>query len=321
LKVHWMRYLVGDAGHLQRLYLAVKTASEHQVDDLQTLCEIYLKRYRQLTTEGQGKRGLRDSRWRSAEPHFSFARELDLLELRERTTWRITFGAGRAFLNLWSDLTPPAALLLHQLLSYDRTFLIPFLITLVEADYDFATAKFVGLEKHVKDVWREMWELHGRELQAKEPRLPKPSEVKPRTMLHHAMARIRFLNKMDGLRLNMDKLNRLTQLFQGFEDSDEMPSDSFFRLGSAVFGRSPLEMNSSELTERVLQAFAALQRAGHASAYGIYCFVNERALPEKAVDWQTFAGHVRREYPFSTRTSFRHDDFLITVERIAKTAR
>jgi len=314
-----MRYLVGDAGHLQRLYLAVKTASEYQVERLETLCEIYLKKYRQLTADGSRKRGLLKSEWRSAEPHFSFARELDLLEWRER--WRTTFGAGRAFLSLWSNSSPPASLLLHQLLTYDRTFVIPFLIRLVEAEYDFAAGKFVGLESYVKEVWQEIWDAHERELQSREPPLPKPSEVKPRTLLHHAMARIRFLNRIEGLRLNMDKLNRLTQHFHGFEDSDEMPSDSFFRIGSAIGGRRPCEMNGSELTDKVLQAFSALQRARHASGYGVYLFVNQKALPEKAVDRQTFTSHVRKERPFSTRASFRRDDFLITVEAQKETAR
>lgn len=321
MKIHWMRYLVGDAGHLQRLYLAVRTTSEHRVEHLQTLCEIYLRKYRQLTDEGPRKRGLLSSKWRSAEPHFSFARELDLLDSKGRETWRITFGAGRAFLNLWNDQAPPTAFLLHQLLSYDRTFLIPFLIRLVETDYNFATGKFVGLESQVKKVWQEMWDVHWRDLQAREPPLPKPSEVKPRTMLHHAMARIRFLNRMEGLRLGIDRLNHLTKLFQGCEDSDEMPGDSFFKIGNALSGHRPTEMNSSELTDRVLQGFSSLQRAGYASAYGIYCLINERSLPQKAVDWQGFVGHVRKNPPFSARASIRRDDFLITVDRITERAR
>jgi hypothetical protein len=307
-----MRYLVGDAGHIQRLYLAVKTGSEYQVDRLQTLCEIYLARYRQMTDIGSRKRGLLKSRWRSAEPHFSFARELDLLEWRDRERWRTTFGAGRAFLNLWSNNQPPLYLLLHQFLKYDRTFAIPFLIRLVEAEYDFSTGRFVGLEDHVSKVWQEIWDAHHRELLSLEP--PLPRQPGRRTLLHHAAARIRFLNRTDGLGLNIDKLNRLTDQFQEFEDSEEMPTDSFFRIGSAISDRRPLEMDRSELTEKVLHAFSVLQRAEHASAYAIYLFINEKDLPQKAVDWQTFASHVRKEHPFSPRASLRRDDFLITIE-------
>jgi len=316
LKVHWMRYLIGDAGNLQRMYLAVKTASENGVENLQTLCEIYLRKYRHLTTEGSRKRGLMKSEWRSAEPHFSLARELDLLEWRERERWRMTFGAGRTYLSLCDNNSNsvPMSLLLHQLMTYDRTFTVPFLIRLVEADYDFVAGKFVGLEKYVRQVWEEIWEIHGRELQNMEPPLPKPPKKENRTLLHHGMARVRFLNKREGLHLNIDRLNKLAHQFHGFEDSDEMPPDSFFRIGTAISGREPSKMNETEITESILLAFYSLQRADHASGYGIYLYVNEKALPEKAVDWKTFTAHLRKGYPFSTRTSFRRDDYLVTVE-------
>ena len=319
MRVHWMRYLIGDAGHLKRLYWAVRTASEYQSEQLETLCEIYLRKYRHLTAEGSRKKGLLKSRWRSAEPHFSFARELDLIEWRER--WRTTFGAGRSMLNLWSDTSPPVYLFLHQALTYDRTFLVPFLTRLVEADYDFAAGRFVGLEKYVKEVWQETWDMHHSELLNLEPPLPNPSEVKTRTLLHHAAARIRFLNRIEGLGLNIDKLNRLVQEFHGFEDSENMPSDSFFRIGKAISGQEPVHLGGPELTERILRAFYALRRGGHASGYGTYLFVNEQSLPEKAVDWQELSSHVRREFPFSTRTSFRREDFLVTVEAQAEATR
>jgi hypothetical protein len=314
-----MRYLVGDAGHIQRLYLAVKTASEYQVENLQTLCEIYLRKFRGLTVEGSKKRGLLKSTWRSAEPHFSLARELDLLEWRDRERWKTTFGAGRTFLSLWNDKSPPQALLLHQLLTYDRTFLLPFLVRLIEADYDFAVGRYLGLQSYVKEVWQELWQSYGQELRSKEP--PLPENPKDRTLLHHAAARIRFLNKMEGLRLSMDKLIRLTHEFSGFEDSQNMPADSFFRIGAAVSGRRPSQLNGTDLSERILRAFSTLQRAGHASGHGIYLFVNETSLPQQAVDWEAFTEHVRKERPFSTRASFRRDDFLITVESQTEIAR
>lgn len=319
MRVHWMRYLVGDAGNVQRLYFAVRTASDHEIENLQTLCEIYLRKFRGLTADGPRKRGLLHSSWRSAEPHFSLAREIDLLEWRERERWRITFGAGKAFLSVWIDDSPPKALLLHQLITYDRTFLIPFLIRLVEAEYDFTAGKFVGLEKYVEEIWSEMWQTYGRELREREP--PLSATPKRRTLLHHAAARVRFLNKLEGLGLNMDKLIRLTQEFHGFEDTEEMPDDSFFRIGRAMSGRRPSELSASELTDKTLQAFSVLQRAGHASGFGAYLLVNERSLPEKAVDWTAFSDHIRKEGPFATRASFRRDDFLITVEPHAEQAR
>jgi hypothetical protein len=316
-----MRRIYGDAGHLQRLYLAVRTAAEYQSDNLQALCEYYLRKYRHLTTQGSRKKGLLRSEWRSAEPHFSLAKELDLLEWKERERWRITFGAGRAFLSLWNEGSPPQYLLLHQLLSYDRTFTIPFIIRLVEANYDFASAKFVGLENHVREVWREIWNEHRAELEELEPPLPGPEEVRSRTLLHHASARIRLLNKIEGLSLNIEKLDRLALNFQDLEYSENMPNDSFFRIGDAIGRKRPRALEGPELTIKISQALASLQRAGYASGHAIYLFVNEKSLPSEAVDWNTFVDHVRKVPPFATRASFRSDDLLVTVDSPAKWAR
>jgi len=42
--------MIGDAGNLNRLYYAVKTASEIQAEHLETLCYFYLKKYGRLTS-------------------------------------------------------------------------------------------------------------------------------------------------------------------------------------------------------------------------------------------------------------------------------
>jgi len=322
-KVHWMRYIVGDAGNLQRLYWAVKTASEVQAENLQTLCEIFLRKFRTISSQGKRKRGFLKSKWRSAEPHFSFARELDLLEWRERELWRLTFGAGRTFIALWDkgNVVPPRYLLLAQLLTYDRSFLIPLLLGLAEANYDFSVGKFRGLEKIAREAWEEVWSLHGRELQSLDPPLPSPKEVKDRTLLHHATARVRFLNTYEGIGLNMEKLQRLSQQFYDFQFAPQMPSDFFFRIGTALSGARPTEISGQETTDRALEALSVLQRADHASGYGIFLYINEKSLPSHALDWNSYVTHVRKEKPFSIRASFRRDDFLVTVERVQQVVR
>jgi len=309
-----MRRIYGDAGDIPRLHLAVTAAAEFQSESLQMLCEYFLRRYRMQTAQGKGKRGLLKSQWRSAEPHFSFAKELDLLEWRERERWRISFGPGRAFLKLWDAQKQPQHFLINQLLQYDRSFTIPFITRLVETDYDFSSGKFVGLEEKVMEVWEEIWASNRRELELLEPKLPSPGEVRPRTLLHHASARIRFLNRIEGLSLNIEKIRRLATNFQGTDTTETMPWDSFFRIGEALNGRRPQPISSAILADQILEAFHGLQRAGYASAIGLYIIVNEASLPDSAVDWNTFSSYLRKERPFSTRTSFRPDDLLVTVD-------
>ena len=313
MTVHWMRYLVGDAGNLQRTYLAVKTASEYQLDNMRAMCEIYLRKYSGQTTMGERKRGLTNSEWRSAEPHFSFARELDLLDGRNIERWGVSFGAGRTFLNLWNSGCIPATMLLNQLLTYDRSFLLPFLVRLVETEYDFSTSRYKGLEPKVREVWQEIWQTNRNELMNKEPPLPDPKQVKDRTLLHHAASRIRFLSKMEGLGLNIEKLRRITEQFAGFEETPRMPQDSFRRIKIALTGEVPKQIQEDYLKEAILEAFNKLQRGGHVSAYGTFLFVNERIGENVTVDWNNFADHVRKKELYSKSSSFRRDDQLLSI--------
>lgn len=318
MTVHWMRYLVGDAGHVQRTYLAVLTASEYQLDNMRAMCEIYLKKYGSLTTEGTRKRGLLNSEWRSAEPHFSFAREMDLLDGRHIERWGVSFGAGRAFLTSWRQDERPVELLLYQYLTYDRTFTIPFLTALLEADYDFGRGTFVGLDRYAAGVWEEIWSVHARELQDREPKIPSAKEVKPRTLLHHAAARVRFLNRIEGLGLNIEKLRKVVALFQGTEETAEMPDDSFFRIKAALHSVSPSPFGGDDLLSATGSALSVLQRGGFASARGLFLLINQRAGRGKALEWRRFAEYVRSGGLFSVSSSFRRDDFLVGLQRQVK---
>lgn len=306
--------MIGDAGNVVRMYWAVKTASELQTENLQVLSEFYLRKYAKLTNQGKGKRGL--TRTRSLEPHFSLARELDLLECKERERWRITFGPGRAFLALWEKACkqPPSHLLLGQLIRYDRSFLIPFILGLVESDYDFSRHKFEQLEKIARDAWEEVWCEGKRELEDAEPPLPNSRTVKERTLLHHAHARVRFLNSDEGLSLNIDKLRRLAQSFSEFQFKP-LPDDYYFRIGEALLGKCPAKLQNDEQGALICKGFSLLQRMGYASGYGVFLYLNEMSLPTKAVDWQDYFEYVRKQEGISTGSSFRRDDFLLNVRK------
>lgn len=310
--------MIGDAGNIQRLYYAVKTASEIQAEHLETLSEFYLKKYGFFTNQGPRKHGLKKPR--SLEPHFSLAKELDLLEWREREIWRLTFGPGKAFITLWDkwNKQPPTLLLLGQLIHYDRSFLIPFISGLVESEYDFSNQKFLGLEKIAKDAWEEVWEVGRRELELKEPPLPDPQKVARRTLLHHAQARVRFLNSIEGLGLNIDKMRRLAELFTEYQFKP-MPSDYYFKIMEALTSMRPKEISNNELNLLVFKAFSSLQRMGYASGFGVFMLVNELAFPNSAIDWQVFLSYSRKQSGISTSSSFRRDDFLISVEKVIAT--
>jgi hypothetical protein len=311
-----MRYMIGDAGNVNRLYWAVKTASEIQAEHLETLSDFYLRKFGNLTNQGKRKRGLKKPR--SLEPHFSLARELDLLEWRERERWRITFGPGKTFIALWEKESkqPPCTLLMGQLVRYDRSFLVPLILGLVESDYDFSRRAFTGLEKIARDAWEEVWAEGRRELELKEPPFPDPRTVARRTLLHHAQARVRFLNSNEGLGLNIDKLRRLAELFLEFQFKP-LPDDYCFRIGEALTGGRPTSVQNDDLDQLIVRGFSMLKRMGYASGYGIFLFINELILPKRALDWQVFFSYVRRQKHMSTSTSFRSDDFLLTVEKEA----
>lgn len=125
-----MRRIVGDAGHIERLYWAVKNADETSIDNERLQWRRYIEHYGSQTKNlEQGKTGLSMGKagGRSAEPHLAFAREMGLLELPGTRVgggwpsmgrWLITVHAGRPFLALWEveKHQPPRYLLLALIL-------------------------------------------------------------------------------------------------------------------------------------------------------------------------------------------------------------
>jgi hypothetical protein len=297
-----LRFLIKDAGHIERLALAVRIASEVQGDDQKLLWEAYIRLFAQNTSSGIRKKGLRSPR--SAQPHLSFARELDLLEWRNR--WVVSPGAGRTFLLLWDaeGRRPPKAFLLRQFLKFDSTFSIPFLKMWLEERRRLKPAEIA------KRTWELLWRRYGAELASVEPPLPRnPSKS---TCYHHALARLRFLTWAEGLALTIEQIERLVQEFE----QAELESDQFFRLGRAVAGGQPEPLPQQKMLELLTSYSAKLKHLKFLSAESAFAYVNEHALPNFAVNWNDFLQALRGNPRFSIHPSFRAGDLLFCLREL-----
>lgn len=305
MNVAFMRYIIETAGNVQRLYWAMKVLLEAPADNPKRQWEIFQKRF--------GIRsGLKGTR--SGEPHFSIARELNLIEWRGR--WRITF-LGKTFLKLWEEekQQPPRYLLLAQLLLYDRDFLVPFLIELSKEDWsrrDFAKRA----SEIVKIVWESLWKFHRYELATMNP--PLPRKLANRTCSHHARGRLRLLlgyPSREGLNLTKEQVTRLAKEFHGLEGAP-IPSDYYFRIGRAINDRIPHKMEDEDVREQAILAFKRLKGMTYASARSAFSFIHELSLPEFAVDWDNFLSLLRRDKTFSLHPAFEQGPASDTLFRL-----
>lgn len=303
MNVPFIRYIAtSNAGNARRLYCAVRCAMDLQVDDQELLWEIFVERCSRCQSLGYCWRGGKKPRPRSAEPHFAFARELDMIEWRYR--WLPTLGSGVAYLRLWeAGRRPPKYFLVAKLLEYDRAFLVPFLKYYIEGDPPAdAAAK----------AWSLVWKNFGDALAAVDPPLPeKPDE---RTKEYHSRTRLGLLEDEtpDGICLSKDQLEGIIREFKECAGSS-LPDDLFFRISRALDGTKPDEMNAGELARALKNAFPLLKGAGYASARAAYAFINEISLPTKAISWSAFHSILRRVEGVQLRSSFRTEDVLFKI--------
>lgn len=314
-----MRRIVGDAGNLQRLYFAVRVAEEILDDEKRQW-----KRFIELVSQGQSSsKGLSlgpSKIGRSAEPHLSLAKELDLLEMppgrlgsgsNNFGRWRVTVHAGRPFLRLWeSGHKPPAYFLLAQLMKSDRTFLLPFIRGLLQRGFSKADEVAAG-------VWEELWRRYPAEMATAEPLFPRTlyrnDGTLKRTAKHHADARIRFLIKPEGLNLSEVQLQRIIMNFSEFE-AKPLPSDLYFRIGQAVTGTMPDSLNRKEAVKMIEEAHSVLQRSGISSTQALFHYINENSLPEMALDWNNFQHLLRSEGSYSLYPGLLQGDTLVSIK-------
>lgn len=307
-----MRYLIDVAGDVTKLLYAVKTAFESPTDNPQFLWEMMVEKYGAT---------LNIHRPRSAEPHFSFARELGLLAKRE-SSWNIT-PSGKAFLALYEKTCrTPKYFLIFKILENDRTFLLPFLKRLFfdGSEISSSTSKSrlpPQATYAAEETWKNLWKEHEFELRLMEPRIAEPKAISDRTIRHNSWVRLRFLMFGEGLGLIKEQLNGLVEYFWRFQ-TERMPDDAYFRIGRALNGKEPEAFSDFDLVREVDNAFQVLidfKGFIYVSAFAAFSYVNEKGLPQKAVSWNDFLRTLERNKKFTLRTSFDPNDILFTISR------
>jgi hypothetical protein len=301
MKIAIIRNVRHSAGSLQRLYLAVKTASKSETTDFRTLREWYIR-------NGGKYLGLHKPQ---SVTDLALARELDLLERRKEGGWFVSFGVGRAFLALWERLhQPPKHLLLVQFIKYDQTFLLEFLEALFNAGFPH---RKVSLEMVTKNAFAQLWRKYGRDLLLLEPPFPTKLEGKY-AWKHYADFRIRFLLKEEGLNLSENQLYQLyNELKKGVNES------TLFFTAGRILGKSNIKtIDRTTLIELLTEAYQMLKGLEFASAYGTFCYINEIALTNESscIDWNTYISILRKDPRFLLQPSFRgHEDVLFKIVR------
>ena len=299
MSLAFARYVIGDAGNVDRLHMAVMAASMAPTDDPVQQREVFIEQFGKASGRGLRKRGL--TKQRSAEPHLAFARELRLLDKEEG--WRIT-PLGNAFLVLWDRYPgePPTFFLTGLLLKFDRSFLIPFLRARLGGENDDAAAG---------KAWSELWRRFGDALASVEP--PLPAELAPRTRHHHAAARIRFLESVEGLKLSPTQISRLAEAFAPYAYSP-MPSDSYRLIAKAVTGKDPAPINPVQASAKIREVYDLLQpRHAYASATAAFHTINAVSLPVASLDLDVFNGALRSDNGFTLQSDFQPGELLYAV--------
>lgn len=302
----FLRYITGDAGHVKRLYDFVKIAQEFP-DRAALQREILSERKSDSEKKGRFT-GIKSPR--SFEPHQALARELDILEQGER--WRITSSVGMPFLRLWEKegMIPPKFLLLSQLLRYDRAMSIPFIKRYL---IDGKT----NAPKIISDIWVQMWKLFPIEMERAEPPLPRSlkrenGELK-RTCNHHASFRLRFLTNDEGLSLDKEQLERMTDQFKNY-NNPKFPSDHYAKIGFIFSGKECKVSETMSFKKEIVRSFGIFQSSGYSSVAAVFNYINNLILPSMSLDWNEFIQFMRNDGSFSLSPSSRSDDLLFTVK-------
>ena len=299
----FLRYITGDAGHVERLYIAVKIAQEFP-DRAALQREVLSERRFDSGTNAKFK-GI--TKPRSFEPHQALARELDILERGER--WRITAAIGKPFITLWEkEKTITRFLLLAQFLRYDRAFSIPFL-------KEYLTGREKPAEI-VAEIWKDLWKYFPREMELTEPPLPRElrredGQLK-RTCNHHAMFRLRFLTKKEGLYLDSGQVSRIIAAFEDYRNP-VFPSDYYSKIGFIFTGEKCSIEKSGDHIDDIQEYHKSYQSHGYASAAAVFHHINAEILPRKSLNWEEFLEYLRRNKTFSLSPSSKSDDMLFTL--------
>lgn len=292
-----MRFIKSEAGHVQKLYYAVKAASQVSSNNPIHQRETFLKLWNEANPEA--KLGS----IRSAESHLSFARELGLLVKRGKNrSWQLTNGFGRSFLTLYEkyQLIPKNLLLASFVLS-DKDILIPYLTLLLENPLESHSLLF-------KKAWLELYSKFKSSLLRMEPIVP--ADLKIRTCRHHVEARDKFLMRSTGLGLN---INNLATLLKWLNTDLNLEDEIFLVTSESISGSKPSELDQAIILDKIFEYHKTASVMGFASARGAWAFINELSFPTFFAKWSTVLDAIQTSERFMVQPSFDPIDRLFAI--------
>jgi hypothetical protein len=299
----FMRFIKSEAGHIEKLYFAVKAASMVPSNDPTSQRELFLRLWNKAHPEAKRK----IESIRSAESHLSFARELGLLTQRDQNrSWQLTNSFGRSFLILYEKYhRVPKNLLLASFMLNDKDILAPYLGKVLKR-------RFESHELLFQEAWHEFYNRYKSSLVRIEPTVPANLEL--RTCRHHVEARDKFLMRSSGIGLNVDNLVILCNWLQ----NPNLQDDLFLASSESISGSRATELNQGEIIQMLSEYHRAGSVMGFASVKGAWAFTNELSLPSFYSKWSTILNLIQKSEPFMTQPSYDAEDRLYSVrERTA----
>lgn len=292
----FMRFIKSEAGHIEKLYYAVKAASMISSNDPTSQRELFPQLWNKAHPEAK------INSVRSAESHLSFARELGLLTQRgQNRSWQLANAFGRPFLILYERYHRiPKNLLLALFMLNDKDILIPYLSRVLHR----------RLESHAllfQEAWREFYNRNKASLVKIEPIVP--AELQPRTCRHHVEARDKFLMRSSGIGLNVDNLATVFKWLQTTNFEDEI----FLATSEAISGYRPAELVPYKILQRVSEYHRVASVMSFASAKGAWVFVNELSSPSFYAKWSTTLSVIQASQKFMTQPSYDPRDQLYAI--------
>lgn len=295
--VAFMRFIKSEAGHVEKLYFAVKAASMVSSNDPTTQRQLFIK----LWNERHGKESRIES-LRSAESHLSFARELGLLTQRHQNrSWQLANGFGRTFLALYENYkVVPKNLLLALLLLNDKDVLKPYIDRLI-------LRRSEPHQNLFQEAWVEFYTKNRTALIKVEPIVK--SKLELRTCRHHVEARDKFLFRSSGLGLKVDDLTVISNSLLSPSLDDEI----FKVTTETIYHATPQELSQETIINRVMEYHQITSVMSFASAKGAWAMVNELSLPSHYSKWSTTIDTIKGSQQFMTQPAYDQRDQLFAV--------
>jgi hypothetical protein len=292
----FMRFVKSEAGHVEKLYFAVKAASLVSSNDPTRQRELFSQLWNKAHPEAK------INSVRSAESHLSFARELGLLAQRgQNRSWQLTNGFGRSFLILYEKYhIVPRNLLLASLMLNDRDVLGPYLSKVL-------TRRFESHELLFQEAWKEFYNRNRASLVRMEPIVP--PELKLRTCRHHVEARDKFLMRSSGIGLNVDNLATISKWLQ----NSQLEDDIFMASSESISGSTPIELSREKILEKLSNYHRDAAIMSFSSAKGAWAYMNELSHPTSYAKWSTILNVIQASESFMTQPSYDPKDRLYSI--------